>query len=473
MNIVKGFLQVGLGTVINILLSLFTTPIITRIVDPIDYGKFQMFTTYTGIVASFLYFGLNDSLYRFFYTYDNDKEKSSLLKLCLCLPITISIIASVAGIILFKINLIKIDYSMFLFVLLCLNSIVTVWNTIAMGMLQNTKQSNIYSISIVIQKLIYCLLSIILIKKINDNHLLVLVIVTILSYIISILIGVKATNKFWNLLKVRFPKNTKEIIKYSLPIYMYFIIYSIYDVVDKLIVENNFNDYEVGIYTSAFSIVGMFAIVQTAFYVIWRPIQTESYTTNENDKTLIQKGNRYMTIIMYFIGINVIMFKDILILFLGEKYRGGVGLIPFLIFNPIMNVLIVTVISGIEVSKKSYLRTIIISLSLIIQLLISKFFMSKFALYGIAISVALSLIIQYFLTLYFSNKFYYIDYGVSKMLIITTVTMLLAIVSAFMNNKIIEIVLYIISMLVLYFLYKNDLKDMFNKLIESLNKKGA
>lgn len=468
MNIIKGFLQVGLGTVINILLSLFTTPIITRIVDPVDYGKFQMFTTYTGIIAAFLYFGFNESLYRFFYIYDNDKDKTRLLKLCLCVPIVASLIASIIAIVLFKYNLIKIEYSMLLFVLLCINSMVTVWNTIAMEMLQNTKQSSIYSLAIVAQKFVYCVLGIILIKSISSNNLLILVFVTILSYIISSLIGVYATKKFWNFSKVSYPKNTKEIIKYSLPVYVYFVIYSFYDVVDKIIIENNFSDYEVGIYSSAFSIVGIFAIIQTAFYVIWRPIQTESYTLNADDKSLIKNGNRYMTIIMFFVGINIIVFKDILVLFLGEKYRACVGLIPFLIFNPIMNILIVTVISGIEVSKKSYLRTIIITISLISEFIISRILMPILGLYGVAISVALSLIIQYFLTLYFSNKFYYVDYGTTKTIVLILMTLALAFVSVYFSNKKLEIAIYLLSMVVLYFLYRDDIKNMLKNLKESL-----
>ena len=471
MNILKSFFQVGLGTAINILLSLFTTPIITRIVDPVDYGKFQMFTTYTGIIAAFLYFGLNESLYRFFYEYNNDKEKSGLLKLCFCIPIVTAILTSIVAIILFKCELINIDYSTMLFVLLCINSIITVWNTISMEMLQNTKQSGIYSLAIVIQKLIYCVIGICLIKTINNNSLLILVIVTILSYFISTLMGTIATKKYWNFLKVSFPKNTKEIINYSLPIYVYFIIYSIYDVVDKIIIENNFSEYDVGIYTSAFSIVGLFAVIQTTFNVIWKPIQTESYSSSSEDKTLIQNGNRYMTIIMFFVGINVIMFRNIFVLFLGQEYRTCVNLIPFLVFNPIFNTLIVSAISGIEYAKKSYLRTIIITISLILELLISKLLIPVLGTYGVAISMALSLIIQYLLTVYFSNKYYYIDYGIKNMSVVLLLTFVFASASVYFSSLVIDILLYVVCTVVLYFLYKDEIQSIYKQLIALIENK--
>ena len=471
MNILKSFFQVGLGTVINILLSLFTTPIITRIVDPVDYGKFQMFTTYTGVIAAFSYFGLNESLFRFFYEYDNDKEKTGLLKLCFCIPMAVATIASIVAIILFKCNLIKIDYPLFLFILLCINSIISVWNAISTEMLQNTKQSGVYSLSIVIQKSIYCILGICLIKIINNNSLLILVTVTILSTLISTLMGTIATKKYWNFSKSTFPKNTKEIINYSLPIYVYFIIYSIYDVVDKIIIENNFSEYDVGIYTSAFSIVGLFAIIQTTFNIIWKPIQTESYSSSSEDKTLIQNGNRYMTIIMFFVGINVIMFRNIFVLFLGEKYRTCVDLIPFLVFNPIFNTLIISAISGIEYVKKSYLRTIIIAISLILELLISKLLIPTLGTYGVAISMALSLIIQYFLTVYFSNKYYYIDYGIKKMSIILFLTFVFAVATVYFSNLVIDILLYAVCTIMLYFLYRDEIQSIYKQLIAFIEDK--
>ena len=471
MNILKSFFQVGLGTVINILLSLFTTPIITRIVDPVDYGKFQIFTSYTGIVVSFLYVGLNDAIYRFFYSCKDDKERSSLLKLCFCVPLIISLFSSVIAVILFKLNLISVDYSILLFILFCINSIVTACYTITMAMLQNTKQSRVYSFAIVLQKAIYCILGIILIEKINNNHLLILAIVTILSYFVSMSIGIFATRKFWNFFEVKYPNNTKEIFKYSLPMYIYFIIYSVYDVVDKIIIENNFSEYDVGIYTSAFSIVGLFAIIQTTFNVIWKPIQTESYSSASEDKTLIKNGNRYMTILMFFGGINIIMFRDILVLFLGEKYRMCVDLIPFLVFNPIFNTLIISVISGIEYAKKSYLRTIIITVSLILELLISKLLIPILGTYGVAISMSISLAVQYFLTIYFSNKYYYIDYGIKKMAIMLLLTLIFAVVTVYFSSLVMDILLYVICTIVLYFLYKDEIQSIYKQLVALIENK--
>ena len=45
----KQFTIIGGGTFFNLLLGLFSTPVITRIVAPSEYGQLSIFTMYSGI----------------------------------------------------------------------------------------------------------------------------------------------------------------------------------------------------------------------------------------------------------------------------------------------------------------------------------------------------------------------------------------------------------------------------------------
>ena len=46
---------------------MITTPLITRIADPSEYGQLSVFNAYADIMLAFLYLGLDRSLMRFFY----------------------------------------------------------------------------------------------------------------------------------------------------------------------------------------------------------------------------------------------------------------------------------------------------------------------------------------------------------------------------------------------------------------------
>lgn len=141
MRLLKHFLTVGLSTALNILLSFFTTPIITRIVEPEQMGKFTIFNTYVTICASLLYFGLNEALMRFYFDCKNDNDKRSLLKLCFLVPFITAIFVSLFAFYLYYKRIVIIDFNAFEFLFLCLCILFTVWERMSNEMLQNTFNS--------------------------------------------------------------------------------------------------------------------------------------------------------------------------------------------------------------------------------------------------------------------------------------------------------------------------------------------
>lgn len=62
----SGFIML-LGTCLNILISIITTPIITRLVMPADYGQWSLFVTYTNTAQAVILMGLDQAFVRFYY----------------------------------------------------------------------------------------------------------------------------------------------------------------------------------------------------------------------------------------------------------------------------------------------------------------------------------------------------------------------------------------------------------------------
>ena len=53
-SFLKHFTIIGGGTLINMLLGLITEPIITRLVDPDENGRYSLFTMYSSVGAFLL-----------------------------------------------------------------------------------------------------------------------------------------------------------------------------------------------------------------------------------------------------------------------------------------------------------------------------------------------------------------------------------------------------------------------------------
>jgi O-antigen/teichoic acid export membrane protein len=58
------------------------------------------------------------------------------------------------------------------------------------------------------------------------------------------------------------------------------------------------------------SLVHIFAIIQSTLNAVWVPMSIEHYEKKPDDKGFYQKANQIITVIMYFIGINLIFVKD-------------------------------------------------------------------------------------------------------------------------------------------------------------------
>ena len=88
------------GTAVNMLISILTTPIITRLVEPTSYGTYSLFFLYGNIALAVFGLGLDQSLARFFYCSESDEEKASLLRYCYVLPNLVFGLASLVLVVL-------------------------------------------------------------------------------------------------------------------------------------------------------------------------------------------------------------------------------------------------------------------------------------------------------------------------------------------------------------------------------------
>ena len=91
----KHFVTLFLGSGMNVVLSLITTPIITRLVVPEVYGNYSLFTVFGNIFLIVACLGQDQAYGRFFYTHEEIGYKRHVLKLVAKLPLILAMIAGV------------------------------------------------------------------------------------------------------------------------------------------------------------------------------------------------------------------------------------------------------------------------------------------------------------------------------------------------------------------------------------------
>lgn len=62
----KSFLSFSIGTWLRAFISVFTTPIITYLINPEEFGKSAMYATAFGVINTTVLFGTDQAFVRFF-----------------------------------------------------------------------------------------------------------------------------------------------------------------------------------------------------------------------------------------------------------------------------------------------------------------------------------------------------------------------------------------------------------------------
>lgn len=464
-SILKHFFLIGSSTLINLFLGLFTTPLITRIVNPVEYGQLSIFTMYSNIGLLVLCLGLDQALVRYYYENDSVSYKKGLLFKCIRLPIVISSLLSIIIIILSYFKIVNFEFNTFIIVNLCIYTIIQILYRFSIAVVRLEHNSKLYSKLNVLVKLLYIILVFPLLILIKKDYLNLLVISTVLSTFICLVISIIAQLKIWNCsikkddsIKII---SIKQLLKYSYPFIISMSITTLFQAIDKISINYYYSYYEVGIYSSTMSLVHIFAIIQTTFNTLWMPMAVEHYTKMPEDRDYYKKAHSLITVVMFFLGLSLIFVKDIFAFLLGAKYREAAMILPFLIFNPIMYTISETTVCGLVFKKKSKMQILVALGACLTNIIGNYFLVPSLGCKGAAISTGISYIVFFSLRTILSNKYFYVDFNLKKFYLITFLTSIYALYNTFFSFNIFCVIGYLFNIFILYLLYKDTIKYCF------------
>lgn len=472
-SVLKQFFIIGSGTLINLFLGLFTTPIITRLVDPVEYGQLSIYNMYSNIAVMVMCLGLDQALVRFYYEDRNPCYKRALLFNCIILPVFFSTSISFLVILLSIFKVVQFEFDTFVIIMLCLFTIVQIIYRFSLLIIRLEYKSKIYSILNISQKTLYVAGSLLLLVLTEFNHLRVLIVCTTLSFTINMIISIIVQRDNWNISKIGLDNcnlKKKELLRYAYPFIISMGITTLFQAIDKIFLNLFYSYKEVGVYASAMTLVHIFAIIQTAFNTLWSPMAIEHYSNNKNDKLFYQKGNQVITIIMFGIGISLILVKDIFAILLGEKYREAAFILPFLIFNPIMYTISETTVGGLVFLKKSKLQVVVAIGACISNIIGNAILVPKLGCRGAAISTGISYIVFFTLRTVLSNYYYFVDFKLRKFYILTIIVSLYALYNTFIYFNIGTLIGYIICIIAMFILYNDVITWCIDYLLKKYQK---
>lgn len=464
----RHYFVVGGSAMITLLIGLITTPIITRLVDPEPYGEASMLTTYANIAMTVLTLGLDQSLVRYFYAKDDNDFKRGLVYQCLGLPLAIWLVFSIVYIIgrrtigfktVGNINLV-----------FCIYALILILNRYSTLILRLTKDTNLFSILNIAQKITYVVIAILAIKLIQRDYSLWLVLASVLSYGLVTVLAIHSKRAIWKPIHTK-TIPMKELLKYGIPMMASGGLMVLFQAIDKISITNFCTYTDVGVYSSAMSLMSIVAVLRNTFTTVWVPSSIEHYEKAPEDRDFYSETNSTITLVMFIFGLSLIFAKDLIVLLLGEKYREASYYLPFLLFQPIMYTISETTIVGVYFKKKSFVTLWIVSISCLANIVGNTLLIPIIGPKGAAVSTGLSYTLFFVLRTVFSNHYYYVDYHLKKFTLITLFSLGFAAYNTFVEFNLFTVVLYIVIISIILVLYRKTAVKLINELIDFLRRK--
>lgn len=446
-SFLNDFFVLGVGTFLYLVVGVIGTPIITRLVDPVDYGRMSMITVYSGIGVLVCGLGLDQTLARFFYQDDSINFKRKLLQFCCVIPLLFTAVLSV---LLFVFRYVSSFFgfemlSLTELVLLVLNVIAQLLHRYGMLILRLRYSTKMHSVVNIIQKASYIIMTVVLVCSTNVNHFLILAISTIFSGFFAFFIEAVHERDVWKPASVSYKLSVSksELLRYSIPLMFSGGISMIFNSLDRLFINHYCTLADVGVYASAMNLMAVFSVIKTSFNAIWMPSAVKHYENNPEDKKFYQRGNAFISVLMIIFGAAVVLFKDLFVLLLGSEYHEASKIIPFLMFEPIMYTVSETTATGIVVQKKSAYQLAVAGVSCLLNFFGNWLLTPILGPQGAAISTGISYIVFFAIRTYFANKIFYIDYKLSRFAVSTAALLLFSVYGSCHRFSPIQIAMFV------------------------------
>jgi O-antigen/teichoic acid export membrane protein len=436
-NILKQFVSFSYGSIVNLFLSLITTPIITRLFSPNELGLASIFSLTINILTLITIFGTDQAFSRYYYDYFG-AEKRSLLKKIGYIVIPIFFIISII-MFSFRTYFSVLLFGQESFSLLIPIMIFTVFANAVLVfskmIIRMDQKGNLFSMQLVVGKILNFSIAILFLYFIVGNYI-ALVSAEILGILIISLSLLYINKKYWNSTKTPFiDTSQKEIFYYSYPIALSTFVFWGLQSVDRFALKEFVSFQELGIYVGAFRIVAVLQVATAAFSTYWFPLSYEKFNEDNNDYLFFEKVYTIVSTLFFVFVVLFILSKDLFILVLGVEYREAQYLLPLLVFVPMMQIITNITFVGINFYKKTKLHLVVTSISLIVNILLNIYLIPMLGAKGAALSTAISYIIYFYVYTCFSTKLFKANFHLGKTSLQLIIIFVFAIFNSFFDVK--------------------------------------
>ncbi len=332
-NVLKHGKNYLTGSILNSILKILLIPIFTSLLSPEEFGSYSLFLSYLGIATILLTFNFHGSVNRYYH--DKTDDYHEFVFFSLHGSMAILLLLSV-GIYLYReeINaLLTLDDFMLLILMLTLffKLPAIIFNHICVA----KQRSWLITTVTLIQNNVTPIIALTVIYfSIFDNKVSVLLTINLIITMMVALLSIYYIKvKFDLIYTISYKKNHfNYIINYSIALIPYFLSGQLLLHLDRIMIGNYYGKEEVGLYSLAYNIGMMLAMVSaalnTAFVPDWFKAHKKSQFKKIRTTTLMLHD-----ILMIFALVGIFFAKEFFELVINERYFSSYSIVWVIIVS--------------------------------------------------------------------------------------------------------------------------------------------
>ena len=474
LSLLKKYFSFSIGIWINAIISFFTTPVVTYLINPSEFGKATLFSTAYSMFLLVVLSGLPNSFMRFFPKQD-EEQLGSFLWSCLLFPLIFTLIISLLLFVFSGyINLFLVGESHSIATILLIGSLITgVFQTFNSTVIRVKGKGFLYSLIQVLQSLSQVVF-VILYAKFVDQSFYCLLYAQLFSSIFALAIGIIFEHNYWFPIRIN-KRKALEALKYGYPFVFSGLLWWLLQWTDRFVLRLYTDFNEIGLYSVTFKIVSAMNLLTSGFSTLWYPFAYEHYEKNPDGGAFFSKALDYVAFLTFSIGFLVLTFKDVIFLLLAKTYRPSASISPFLLLSPIMTMISIVIARGIDFSKKTYWFIVSDGCAAVFNLIGNLLLIPSYGAKGAALSTGLSFVIVFAIESTVSKRLYPAQYNLVKIYIVTALFCISAMFHTLSTFHLFPSIFSSAMLIVTLYLYKSEFTDVLRELVtlsQELFKRG-
>lgn len=404
-SFLKNIISFSVVTWISFALGFLSSPIATRLFEPAELGKVTMFLTYTNLMASICYLGLDQLMVRFFRQPPEGVSRKALFTFCLGIAALASLLMTAVLCLLWQRLSIGVtgEPSLGIFLCLCLFSFAQVvfrFIAVLYRMEQNVVLYTIHGVlQVFITKLAYLSMGF---ASGRGEPAVILLTVLMVVFSLTFLFFQRKSLSFSSLKEINKPF-LKESVRFALPLVPLAFLDWLNNNVNVVALESLLGLDAAAIFASALGLAATINLVKAGFNTYWAPYVLDNYDSQNGRFYTV---HRMIACLLTLFGLTITLLQAPVFLLLGRSYRSSAVFLPFLFLSPICFCLGETTDLGITIAKKTHWTTIIFLITSILNLALCYLLIPSLGMTGAAMASAFTAVVVLFLRTAVGQHYY-------------------------------------------------------------------